>query len=138
MIPDLCVDGTGRELDEKAKKVLGDQGRALFDWKTLAPGKAYSETASTEFAAVANKRQVEVTRQYRTTAKHLDAKLGTPPDEIGPVETELNTYNSGAVVGLVAGAFGDHGQVDFPSASATQPRTSGTPRMGQAPSRSHP
>ena len=94
MIPDLCVDGTGRELDEKAKKVLGDQGRALFDWKTLAPGKAYSETASTEFAAVANKRQVEVTRQYRTTAKHLDAKLGTPPDEIGPVETELNTYNS--------------------------------------------
>ena len=24
MIPDLCVDGTGKELDEKAKKVLGD------------------------------------------------------------------------------------------------------------------
>ena len=107
IIPDMCVDGTGRELDEKAKKVLGDHGRALFDWKTLAPGKAYSETASTEFAAVANKRQIEVTRQYRTTAKHLDAKLGTPPDEIGPVETELNTYNSGAVVGLVAGAFGE-------------------------------
>ena len=87
--------------------MLGDHGRALFDWKTLAPGKAYSETASTEFAAVANKRQVEVTRQYRTKARHLDAKLGTPPDEIGPVETELNTYNSGAVVGLVAGAFGE-------------------------------
>ena len=50
MIPDLCVDDTGRELDEKAKKVLGDQARALFDWKTLAPGKAYSETASTEIA----------------------------------------------------------------------------------------
>jgi hypothetical protein len=30
-------------------------------------------------------------RQYRTTAKHLDAMLGTPPDTIGPVETELNT-----------------------------------------------
>ena len=40
IIPDLCVDGTGRELDEKAKKVLGDHGRALFDRKTLAPGKA--------------------------------------------------------------------------------------------------
>ena len=46
-------------------------------------------------------------RQYRTTAKHLDVKLGTPPDTIGPVETELNTYNSGNVVGLVAGAFGE-------------------------------
>ena len=80
MIPDLSVDGTGRELDDQAKKAFGDQGRALFDWKTLAPGKAYSETASTEFAAVANKRQIEVIRQYRTTAKHLDAKLGTPPD----------------------------------------------------------
>ena len=93
MIPDMCVDGTGRELDEKAKKVLGDHGRALFDWKTLATGKAYSKTASTELAAVANKRQVEVTRQYRSTAKHLDAMLGTPLDAIGPVETELNTYN---------------------------------------------
>ena len=55
IIPDLSVDVTGRELGDQAKKAFGDQGRALFDWKTLAPGKAYSETASTEFAAVANK-----------------------------------------------------------------------------------
>ena len=46
-------------------------------------------------------------RQCRTTTKHLDVMLGTPPDTIGPVETELNTYNSGAVVGLVSGAFGE-------------------------------
>jgi hypothetical protein len=107
IIPDLSVDGTGRELGDQAKKAFGDQAFSLFDWKTLAPGKAYSETASTEFAVIANKRQVEVTKQYRTTAKHLDAMLGTPPDTIRPVETELNTYNSGAVVGLVEGAFGE-------------------------------
>ena len=46
-------------------------------------------------------------RQYRTTAKHLDAMLGTPPGTIGSDETELNTYISEAVVGLVAVAFGE-------------------------------
>ena len=60
MIPDLSVDGTGRELDDQAKKAFGDQARALFDWKTLAPAKEYPETASTAFSEVASKRQDEV------------------------------------------------------------------------------
>ena len=45
-------------------------------------------------------------RQYRTKAEYLDAMLGTPPDTIGPVETERNTYKSGAALGFLAEAFG--------------------------------
>ena len=42
---------------------------------------------------------------YHKAARKLDAKLGTPAGATGPVEAEVNTYNSGRVSGLAVGAF---------------------------------
>ena len=44
---------------------------------------------------------------YHKAAKKLGAKLGTPAGATGPVEAEMNTYNSGRVSGLAVGAFGE-------------------------------
>ena len=59
------------------------------------------------FGASVQKRADEVHEDYHTTAKKLDAKLGTDADATGAVETEMSSYNSGRVSGLVVGAFSE-------------------------------
>ena len=75
--------------------------------KTLAPGIAYSESASAAFSHSVEKRQEQVSPAYRAAARSLDAELGSQPGSPGPVESELNTYNPGKVLGLVAGAYAE-------------------------------
>ena len=72
--------------------------------KALAPGAADSESTSAAFSHSAEKRQKQVSHFYRAAARSLDAELDSQPGSPGPVESELNTYNSGEVLGLVAGA----------------------------------
>ena len=85
--------------------MLGDC--TLADMKTLAPGTAYSEPASTTPSHAVEKRQKQVSPAYHAAARSLDAELGSQPGSPGPVESELNTYNSGNVLGLVAGAYAE-------------------------------
>ena len=82
--------------------MLGD--RNLADIKTLAPGAVYSKSASTAPSNSVEKRQEQVSPAYHAAARSLDAELGSKPDS-GSVESELNTYNSGNVLGLVAGSY---------------------------------
>ena len=84
--------------------------------KRLAPGQAYSESTSTNPADAVKKRESQVTKDFHKAAKKLDEKLGAVPGTIGPIETELNTYNSGVVAGLVVGIWAR-------SASSLQPTT---------------
>ena len=49
----------------------------------------------------------QVSPAYHAAARCLDAELGSQPGSPGPVEPELNTYNSANVLGLVAGAFAE-------------------------------
>eukprot|EP00614_Pseudopedinella_elastica_P024742 CAMPEP_0172645378 /NCGR_PEP_ID=MMETSP1068-20121228/239702_1 /TAXON_ID=35684 /ORGANISM="Pseudopedinella elastica, Strain CCMP716" /LENGTH=174 /DNA_ID=CAMNT_0013459615 /DNA_START=173 /DNA_END=697 /DNA_ORIENTATION=+ len=73
--------------------------------KTLAPGTAYSDSTSTAFSPSAEKQQTQVSPTYHAAARSLDAELDSQPGSPGPAESELNTYNSGKVLGLVAGAY---------------------------------
>ena len=75
--------------------------------KTLAPGKAYSESTSTALSHSVAKRQEQVSPAYHAAARSLDAELGSQPGSPGPVESELNNYNSGNVLGLVAGTYAE-------------------------------
>ena len=86
-------------------KMLGD--RTLADMKTPAPGTVYSESASTAPSHSVEKRQEQVSPAYRAAARSLDAELGSKPVSPGIVVSELNTYNSGNVLGLVAGAYAE-------------------------------
>mmetsp|Transcript_44298 Transcript_44298/g.56729 ORF Transcript_44298/g.56729 Transcript_44298/m.56729 type:complete len:222 (+) Transcript_44298:3441-4106(+) len=86
----------------------------LVDVKTLAPGTRYSATLpanGSPYRAVVATRQEQVNRDYHAAAKKLDAARGTPPDTIGPIELEMNTYgHDGKVLGLVLGAYGEFSQ----------------------------
>ena len=73
----------------------------------LAPGQAYSEPPSTAFGASVQKRADKIHEDNHKTAKKLDAHPGTHADATGPVEEEMNSYNSGRVSSLVVGAFGE-------------------------------
>ena len=79
----------------------------LADLKTLAPGQAYSESTSTGFSETVKKREVQVHEDYHKAAKKLDGQLGSRVGTIGPVESEMNNYNSGKIAGLILGAFGE-------------------------------
>ena len=59
------------------EKNLGD--RTPADMKTLAPGVAYSESASTAFSHSVEKRQEQVSLAYHAAAMSLDAELGSQP-----------------------------------------------------------
>ena len=72
-----------------------------------APGKAYSEPPSTALGASVQMRADKAHEDYHKTAKKLDAKPGKHAAATGPVETEIDSYNSGRVSGFVVGAFGD-------------------------------
>ena len=106
LIPDFVTYTTGKNIEGRPKTLFGD-AQTLCDVKSLAPGQAYSESTSTNPADAVKKRESQVTKDYHKAAKKLDEKLGTVPGTIGPVETEMNTYNSGVVAGLVVGAFGE-------------------------------
>jgi hypothetical protein len=99
------LDVTSIDLPENVAKMLGDC--TLADMKTLAPGTVYSEPASTTPSHAVEKRQKQVSPAYHAAARSLDAELGSQPGLPGPVESELNTYNSGNVLGLVAGAYAE-------------------------------
>ena len=73
--------------------------------RALVPGKAYSESTSTVFSHSAEKRHKQVSPAYHSAARSLEAELDSKLGSPGPVESELNTCNSGNVLGLVAGAF---------------------------------
>eukprot|EP00614_Pseudopedinella_elastica_P018888 CAMPEP_0172646268 /NCGR_PEP_ID=MMETSP1068-20121228/240153_1 /TAXON_ID=35684 /ORGANISM="Pseudopedinella elastica, Strain CCMP716" /LENGTH=263 /DNA_ID=CAMNT_0013460523 /DNA_START=331 /DNA_END=1119 /DNA_ORIENTATION=+ len=91
---------------KKKRTALGD-ATTLGDVKALASGQAYSKSPSTAFGAFVQKRVDKVHEDYRKIAKKLDAILGTHADATGPVETEMNSYNSGRVSGFVVGTFGE-------------------------------
>ena len=59
------------------------------------------------FGASVQKRADKVYADNRKTVKKLDAKLDLHADATGPVETEMNSYNSWRVSGFVVGAFGE-------------------------------
>ena len=106
IIPDLKINALYLDhLEEGAYSRFGD-ATTPGDFKALAPGQAYSESPSTAFGASVQKRADKVHEDYHRTAKKLDAKLGTHADATGPVETEMNSYNSGRVSGFVIGALG--------------------------------
>ena len=67
----------------------------------------YSESASAAFSHSVEKRKGQVSPAYRAVARSLDAELGSQPGSPGPVESELDTYNSGKVLGLVAGEYAE-------------------------------
>ena len=105
IIPGHMPDATSIHLPENVAKILGD--RTLADMKTLAPGTVYFDSASTAPSHAAEKRQKQVSPAYHAAARSLDAELGSKPGSPGPVESKLNTYNSGNVLGLVAGAYAE-------------------------------
>ena len=106
IIPDLMIDATSLELSQEAAQTFGTNC-TLTDVKTLAPGQTYSQSTSEMFSAAVAKRQSKVSKDYHNAARKLDQKLGTPPGVLGKVETEMNRYNSGEVVGLVVGAYAE-------------------------------
>ena len=63
--------------------------------KALAPKAAYSEYTSAAFSHSVEKRQKQVSTAYHAAARSFDAELDSQPGSPGPVESELNTYNSG-------------------------------------------
>ena len=71
----------------------------------------YSESTLAAFSHSVEKRQEQVSPAYRAAARSLDAELGSQPGSPGPFESELNTCNSGKVLGLVAGAYAELSRV---------------------------
>ena len=72
--------------------------------KAFAPGAAYYVSTSTAFSHSIEKRQKQVSRAYHAAARFVGAELESQPFSPGSVESELNTYNPGKVLGLVVGA----------------------------------
>ena len=90
---------------ENVAKTPGD--RTLADLRALAPGAVYSESTSAASSHSVEKRQKQVSPAYHVAARSLDAELDSQPGSPGPAESELSTYNSGKVLGLVAGAYAE-------------------------------
>ena len=103
VFPQFMLDATSIDLPENVSKILGD--RTLADMKTPAPGTAHSEFTSTAFSHSVEKLQKQVRPAHLAAARSLDAELDTQPGSPGLVESELNTYNPGKNLGLVAGAY---------------------------------
>ena len=75
--------------------------------KILSPGAAYSESTPAAFSDSIETRQEQVNPAYHAAARSLDAELDSQPGSPGPVKSELNTYNSGKVLGPVAGVYAE-------------------------------
>ena len=95
-IADLMIDAMSIDLPESLAKTLGD--RAHADMQAFAPVTTHSESTSAAFSQATEKRQEQVSPDYRAAAKFLDADLDPPPSSPGSVEFELNTCNSGKAV----------------------------------------
>ena len=93
------------DLPGNAAKTLRD--RALPETKAVAPGAAHSESTSTAFSHSAEKRQKQVSPAYHAAARSLDAELDSQPCLPRQFDSELNTYNSGKIVGLVSGSYAE-------------------------------
>ena len=85
--------------------INGQHDSRLMTQKKI--GTVYSESASTTPSHSVEKRQKQVSPACHAAARSLGAELGSQPCSPGPVESELNTYNSGNVLGLVAGAYAE-------------------------------
>ena len=72
--------------------------------KTLASGEACSESSSTGFSHSVEKQLKQVSPAYLAATRSLDAELNSQPGSPGQVVSELNSFNSGKVLGLVTGA----------------------------------
>ena len=68
---------------------------------------ADSESTLTAFSNPVEKRLNQVSPAYHAAARSLDAELDSQPGSPGPVESELNTFKLGKVLGLVAGAYAE-------------------------------
>ena len=105
IIPDLMIDATSIDLPENAANMLGD--RTLENMKALAPRTAHSESTSTAFSHSVEKRQKQVSPAYHAVARSLDAELDSQPGSPGPVDSELSTFISGKVLGLVTSTYAE-------------------------------
>mmetsp|Transcript_23211 Transcript_23211/g.27314 ORF Transcript_23211/g.27314 Transcript_23211/m.27314 type:complete len:260 (-) Transcript_23211:51-830(-) len=115
ILPDAVVDGKNLPASYLGAGMARFGGVAsLIDFKTVAPGTRYEQNlpaGRSPFGAVVEQRQSDVNRDYHQTAKKMDAARGTPPDTIGPIELEMNTYgHEGEVIGPVLGAYGEFSQ----------------------------
>ena len=95
LVPDflftLAVDGPEREL--------------LFELKTLHAGPSTYGVSHHRCEAV-GRRARALPAEYAAKARQVDRQFcGTPPNEVGPVEAKLRTYDP--VRGLVFGAWGE-------------------------------
>ena len=105
IIPDLVPDF--RALPETFEDI--DMGplagfRPMVDVKTLACNGSYQGSNVNPVET----RQSRAAAEYTRRAKDIDAKLGTPAGEEGPMTAEMKTYGSppGQVLAPVIGAFG--------------------------------
>ena len=109
-IPDGHFDSSVLNTMEKLKGNIFYARKIIFDLKTKAAGKTYLDNFKHDAVMDAvNQREREVTRQYLTHAKKIDAKYNQgliTEGGIGPVERELNNVYKGAI-GLVIGPFGE-------------------------------
>jgi hypothetical protein len=106
IIPDLVPDF--RALPETFEDI--DMGplagfRPMVDVKTLACNGSYQGSNVNPVET----RQSRAAAEYTRRAKDIDAKLGTPAGEEGPMTAEMKTYGSppGQVLAPVVGAFGE-------------------------------
>ena len=95
----------------------------MVDVKTLACNGSYQGPNATP----AETRQSHAAAEYTRRAKDIDAKLGTPAGEEGPMTAEMKTYGSppGQVLAPVVGAFGEmssdmYGLADVIAAAMTE------------------
>jgi hypothetical protein len=109
-IPDGHLDSSVLNTIEKLKGNVFYARKIIFDVKTKAAGRTYLDNFKHDAVMDAvNQREKEVTRQYLTHAKKIDAKYNQGlimEGGIGPVERELINVYKGAI-GLVIGPFGE-------------------------------
>ena len=103
---DPVLDTASIDLPENSAKTPGGRTLAVIN-TPVAPRAAYSESTLTTLSHFVEKRQKQVSPAYHTAARSFDSELGSQPGSPGPVESELNTYNSGNVLGLVVGAYAE-------------------------------
>ena len=79
--------------------------RLMADVKTLACNGSYQGSNVNPVET----RQSRAAAEYTRRAKDIDANLGTPAGEEGPMTAEMKTYGSppGQVLAPVVGAFGE-------------------------------
>jgi hypothetical protein len=106
IIPDLVPDF--RSLPEDIEDISAAPlagFKVMVDVKTLACNGSYQGPNATP----AETRQSHAAAEYTRRAKDIDAELGTPAGDEGPMTAEMKMYGSppGQVLAPVVGAFGE-------------------------------